>query len=507
MADDLEERLRSHADAFDGLLSLIPAKYYYGEDNSDQWQRKKQTKEQARNAKRAKLDPDSQKTAKDVMDEQARKRKRDGDEENDGNNSDGSASDSDSVFREGHELPREGLNRGQKKQKRDEEDKTESDKQLDQKRNERAERKAAKKEARKKKLAEKLEKKKLAEQQKKAKEAKTQPEKQPKKDVKKDAKAPAPAAEKEVEKDTEMKDVDMEDAGDEEIEKIEGFSINEETDATPATEKPTTETKPQETQSQPPKPKQSQEELKQRLQKRLEELRAARHADGLNGKPARNRQELIEARRQREEARRAHKKELRQKAKEEEQRKNDEAISRRFSPRGGSLLASPGSPADSITSISNNFSFGRVMFADGQQAADPTLTSLREEKKKRGPQDAKTALLAAEAKKQRLAAMDPEKRKEIEEKDRWLAAKKRAHGEKVKDDVSLLKKTVHRHESLKKKSEKEWKERMEGIAKGKEMKQKKREENLKKRKEEKGNKGKKKAGKGRAGFEGKGGKR
>ncbi|KAI5300780.1 hypothetical protein KEM56_002206 [Ascosphaera pollenicola] len=506
MADDLEERLRSHADAFDGLLSLIPAKFYYGEDTTDQWQRKKQTKEQARNAKRAKLDPDSQKTAKDVMDEKARKRKRDGEGEN--GDSDGSASDSDGELNPGHEMPREGLNRGQKKQKRDEAGKTEEDKQLDEKKAARAERKAAKKEARKKKLAEKLEKKKLAEQQKKHKETTAQPEKQPKKDTTKNEKeilkSETPA--------TETQDVEMEDTGDVEIEKIEGFSMKEETDATSAPDKSASNAKPQQQQqenrTQPPKSKQSQEELKQRLQKRLEELRAARHADGLNGKPARNRQELIEARRQREEARRAHKKELRQKAKEEEQRKNDEAISRRFSPRGGSLLASPGSPADSITSISNNFSFGRVMFADGQ-TADPTLTALREEKKKRGPQDAKTALLAAEAKKQRLAALDPEKRKEIEEKDRWLNAKKRAHGEKVKDDVSLLKKTVHRHEILKKKSEKEWKERMEGIAKGKEMKQQKREENLKKRREEKGHKGKKagKAGKGRAGFEGKGGKR
>ena len=30
----LKERLRSHAQAFDGLLSLIPAKYYYGEGDS-----------------------------------------------------------------------------------------------------------------------------------------------------------------------------------------------------------------------------------------------------------------------------------------------------------------------------------------------------------------------------------------------------------------------------------------------------------------------------------------
>jgi hypothetical protein len=30
----VQDRLREHAEAFDGLLSLIPAKHYYGEDNS-----------------------------------------------------------------------------------------------------------------------------------------------------------------------------------------------------------------------------------------------------------------------------------------------------------------------------------------------------------------------------------------------------------------------------------------------------------------------------------------
>lgn len=33
-SDSMQERLRSHAQAFDGLLSLIPAKYYYGDDNT-----------------------------------------------------------------------------------------------------------------------------------------------------------------------------------------------------------------------------------------------------------------------------------------------------------------------------------------------------------------------------------------------------------------------------------------------------------------------------------------
>jgi hypothetical protein len=87
----------------------------------------------------------------------------------------------------------------------------------------------------------------------------------------------------------------------------------------------------------------------------------------------------------------------------------------------------------------------------------------------------------------------------------WLNAKKRAHGEKVRDDTSLLKKALKRRESAKKKSEREWKERLEAVKKGKDARQQKREENLRKRREEKGNKGKKPAAgkkKARPGFEG-----
>ncbi|KFY20034.1 hypothetical protein V491_04039, partial [Pseudogymnoascus sp. VKM F-3775] len=89
------------------------------------------------------------------------------------------------------------------------------------------------------------------------------------------------------------------------------------------------------------------------------------------------------------------------------------------------------------------------------------------------------------------AGLDEGKRADIEEKDVWLAAKRRAHGEKVRDDGSLLKKTLKRKEKAKKKSEKEWGERKEGIAKSQAIRQKKREENLQKRKDSKGVKGKK----------------
>lgn len=250
-------------------------------------------------------------------------------------------------------------------------------------------------------------------------------------------------------------------------------------------------------------PKPSPEELKARLMQRIEFLRAARKADGLNGKPARNRQELIEARRQKEEQRKAHKRELRRKEREEEREKQKLLIA-----RGSPLLLPPGSNSKVFrpSSPPNNFSFNRIAFGDGQNASAELSTILPPPKPK-GPQDPLTALQAAQKKQTRLDALDPSTRADIAEKDLWLNARKRAHGEQVRDDTSLLKKTLKRKEQAKKKSEREWGERIEGVEKGKAMRVKRREENLRKRKEDKGGKkGGKKTGKpkpkGRPGFEG-----
>ena len=247
------------------------------------------------------------------------------------------------------------------------------------------------------------------------------------------------------------------------------------------------------------------EELKARLQARIEALRAARNADGLNGKPARSRQELLDARREKEARRKALIKEQRQKARQEEE--EEAALNPSPQGSGSPLLSTPASPAWDGSSL-NNFSFGRIAFGDGTQA-DASLSNLIEPRKRKGPQDPKSALAAAEAKQKRLAGLDEGKRADIAEKDRWLNAKKHAHGERVRDDTSLLKKTLKRKEAQKRKSETEWKGRLDGVEKGKQARQKKREDNLRKRKEEKGAKGKKKGGskvgkkaKPRPGFEG-----
>jgi hypothetical protein len=255
-----------------------------------------------------------------------------------------------------------------------------------------------------------------------------------------------------------------------------------------------------------------------RLQALIEEKRKARNADGLDGKPARSRTELIEARRQKEQQRKEKKKELRAQEKEEEKKKEFEAhlASLRGSPALGAELFAPRSRSASVSSpgiANNSFSFGRVAFNDGARV-NSTLSGLAPNSKRpKGPSDAKTALIVAEKHQARLSGLDEAKRAELEEKDTWLNARKRINGEKIRDDVNLLKKSLKRKEKIKDRSEKQWGERMEGVQKSQYARQKKREENLAKRKEEKGSGGKggKKKGSGagvkkktkrRAGFEG-----
>lgn len=224
---------------------------------------------------------------------------------------------------------------------------------------------------------------------------------------------------------------------------------------------------------------------RERLQAAISHLRAERKADGPDGHAPKNRRELLEQRRRKEEEKKAAKKEQRRRDKEEEARRQDEEIERRFSPGGsGSLLASPRSPMIGDNTSSNSFSFGRIAFEDGTQF-DPAVSGAVEGHKKKGPKDKAAELQVALAKKNRLAGLDEDKRREIEEKDMWLNAKRRAHGDHVRDDTSLLKKALKRQQGQKKKSEREWSDRIQGVQKSQEVKQKKRTENLNKRKEEK----------------------
>ncbi|KAK5168603.1 uncharacterized protein LTR77_005912 [Saxophila tyrrhenica] len=544
--EGLEERLQSHNKAFESLLALTPAREYYGshfvdgKDPSEQWNRKKQTKEEKRAAKKAKLDPKNNKSALDVLREreaEALKRKRG--EDNDGGDDE------------------EGDSQSGKAQKRakGEDDADAAEARRRQKVDKRKEKRQAKQEKKQAKQA-KAEEKKARKQDRQLDELKNDGRKQ---DADEDAEE-GPAEDK----GDDMEAVDFSgltdaqengmkrpheersDAGSDVSSApttplidspafdlgtnhsaasssssiVPPSSIDQETTKRPAktdtkaastafngTDPVKTDNKPTNGVSSPKPhiPKITDAEKTERLRKRIEELRAARKADD---KPARSRQELLEQRRKKEEQRKTHKKELRRKAKEEEERRKDEQLRGSGSPLTSDIF-SPRSPLPA----DNAYSFSRLAFEDGT-SADPELHALKDARKKKGPQDPKTALKAAQSKDSRIAGYDAEKQADIADKDMWMNARKKAHGERVRDDTSLLKKALKRKEKQKSKSEQQWKEREQAVTKGREMKQKKRETNLAKRKEEKGSKGKKSAGKGgkgakgakkgkkRAGFEG-----
>ncbi|KAL9064777.1 MAG: hypothetical protein Q9157_007707, partial [Trypethelium eluteriae] len=162
--------------------------------------------------------------------------------------------------------------------------------------------------------------------------------------------------------------------------------------------------------------------LRARLKTRIDALRAARKADGPDGQPARNRQELLEQRRRKEEERRQRKKEMRKQQKEAE----EAAAAAQSSSQGKASAAKNQTPGKEPET---NFSYGNIRFDDGARL-DPSLSTLLPNPtatKKKGPSDPKTALTAAQNKASRLAGLDAATRADIDEKDSWLNARKRVH--------------------------------------------------------------------------------
>ncbi|KAI5854579.1 surfeit locus protein 6-domain-containing protein [Tricharina praecox] len=439
---DIEQRLKSHSTAFEGLLSLIPGNKYFEGDNTAQWSKRKQSKEEHKRAKKAKLDPDSVTTAAEF------RAKRQRGEDDVGDNMSGDEAGEEAA--EVEEAPPKPKKSKKQQQQTPKKAAAAKEKAVDEK------------------------------------EVKTPAQKKGKGKASVVAVGVAPPSE-EVPTATATSNDDDEDEDSEMIDASEPIQINGFADLAESPSTITTEDQPTPATTTPTEPRKpeldaaARAEQRARLAARIEALRAKRKADNADGTSARTRQDLLEARR---------KKEAQRKERKKAARLADKIVS-----EGEDVLSEiPAIPAAAAATpaIRKDFSFGRVTFDDGRQL-NAKLQDFQKDKRRRGPTDLLGQLKHTEAKKRRIEQMGDEKKEEVLEKEKWSKALKQATGEKIKDDEKLLKKALKRQESQKRKSAHEWGERLSGQSKSQAQRVKKREENLQARIDsKKANKGGKK---------------
>ncbi|KAI8340688.1 surfeit locus protein 6-domain-containing protein [Chlamydoabsidia padenii] len=248
-------------------------------------------------------------------------------------------------------------------------------------------------------------------------------------------------------------------------------------DAEPAQLKPTEPL-------QPMPPKNEISELKRKLHDRIIQQREKRNAPGTGTNKTRSREAILEER--------LKKKQDRKKAIKSQKEKGNKVAPEELVKDPTKSSTRTGNAADSVKMD------GDIVF--GKLSVGPAT-------KKKGAVDIKSQLKKIETQQQKLDKLkseDKEKARALLEKQEWQKAIAMATGEKIKDDTTLLKKTIKRQEKIKNKSAQEWTKRAEKVKYDEQSKIKKRTENLQKRIDSKKDKksGKKGGNKARAGFEG-----
>ncbi|KAI0062540.1 hypothetical protein BV25DRAFT_1870297 [Artomyces pyxidatus] len=234
----------------------------------------------------------------------------------------------------------------------------------------------------------------------------------------------------------------------------------------------------------------------------IETLRAKLHAkiDTIKNRGRRNagwevnsKDELLEERRmQRAAMRERRRRETKEKIKQEEEKRGKKHKSKdKAQPTKTQLLV----PEQSSS---------RPTHDPRSALTNPSSSSQKAQRLKTSSNPAQ-ALEQLSHRKEKLAAMPEDKRKHIEEREKWEKAEARMEGVKVRDDEARLKKAVKRNEKEKYKSKKSWGERKEQVAASMAAKQKKRTDNIAARHEKRKDKqkGVKVKNKARPGFEGK----
>jgi len=242
----------------------------------------------------------------------------------------------------------------------------------------------------------------------------------------------------------------------------------------------------------------------QQLREKLHaKMAALRRGGGNYGEPG-SRDELIEERRrQRAAMRERRRKETKEKIKRQEEAKGKKGKERDERNRGNVaktqlLVPDNNIRPNNLPSTHANIAYASLSHPSSSKQKSHLKTS----------SNPTQALSQLASRKEKLAALPEDKRKEKEERERWEKAEARMEGVKVHDDEGKLKKAVKRKEKEKVKSKKSWEERKQQIETSMAAKQKKRTDNIAARNEKRsdkkrGIKTKPSKDKGRPGFEGK----
>ncbi|KAH9926060.1 surfeit locus protein 6-domain-containing protein [Fomitopsis serialis] len=247
------------------------------------------------------------------------------------------------------------------------------------------------------------------------------------------------------------------------------------------------------------------EALREKLHARMAQLRRGPKVGG-DGEAGSRDELLEERRRQRAAMRERRRKETKEKIRREEEMKGkkgkDKDQSRDKGPPTQTQLLVPDEGPSSKAGHPHDPKAKFTSIAFSAVAGSSNSSKKAHLKTSSNPSQALEQLAS---RKEKAASMPEEKRKALEEREKWEKAEARMEGVKVHDDEGRLKKAAKRKDKVKQKSKKEWDQRKEQLATSMAAKQKKRTDNIASRHERRNDKGKagKTKNKARPGFEGK----